>query len=331
MKKFLVILFCMFFSGVSFGYMENDKQALFELEGKKYFLSDLSTAEKNDLYGVEYKNYMVVSAILEEVLLDEYYAQMAAKKKMTVDQVIEKELKVPDPSEKELKKLYEEKKSLAAGASYEQVKPQLKKMYINRKGIEKRNALVAKLKKKQNYKLLIKEPVSVSVDIDTTGFFSKLSSNAKVKIVEICAYGDTMCRYFNNVLDKVLKQRKVDFVFIPVNLSHSSLETSLIKSGFCAGKQDKYWKYHDLVYEQQNSLSEGSIKEFSKKIKLDSSKFDTCLSSSEADDYLNKAKAISKQVGASNLPNIFINNKRYAGSIEEADIIAAIDQELAKK
>ena len=327
MKKFLFLLSALLSCFVLSAYTESDIP-LFEVGGQKKSVSSLPLATRNMLYEAEVKNYDIVSAIIDDYLINDYFEQIAKKKKISVQEVSDKELKVSSPSEKEIKKFYNDNKSsIPASYTYDQVKPQIKDILKKQKIMDKRNAIITKLKKQEKFKLLISKPMSPVVSIDTSGFPVAGDTSSKVKLVEFGNYGCVHCKHFNDVVHKVLKKEKFHFVFIPFTLSSSEIDADFVKAGFCANKQGKYWEYHNLAFENQRMLSVDSMKDFAKKVKLDTSAFDACLKSEEASIYLKHAKDVGKASDVSATPTVYINGKRYLSAITEEALIKAIKDE----
>lgn len=326
MKKFLFLLCSLLLSSSLSAYTESNAP-LFELNGQKKSVSDLPLATKNLLYESEVKNYDVVSAIIDDYILNEHFEAIAKKKKITVQEATDKELKVSSPSEKEIKKFYNDNKSsIPASYTYDQIKPQIKDLLKKQKTMEKRAELVEKLKKKAGYKLLIAKPIAPVISIDTSGFPENGDKSSKVTLVEFGNYGCTHCKHFNDVVHKVLKKAKFHFVFIPFTLSSSELDANFVKAGFCAGKQGKYWQYHDEAFANQRMLSEDSLKTFAKNVKMDTAAFEACLKSEEASIYLKHAKDVGKASDVSATPTVFINGSRYLSAISEDALIKAINE-----
>ena len=327
MKKFLFLSLALLSSFVLSAYTESDSP-LFELGGQKKSVSSLPLTTKNLLYEAELKNYDMVSAIIDDYILNEYFEKIAKKKKISVQEAQDKELKISDPSEREIKKFYNDNKSsIPATYTLDQIKPQIKDILKKQKIMEKRTALVEKLKKQEKFKLLISKPISPVTNIDTSGFPETGDKNSKITLVEFGNYGCVHCKHFNDVVHKVLKKEKFHFVFVPFTLSSSELDADFVKAGFCANKQGKYWQYHDLAFENQRMLSADSLKDFASKAKLDQSAFEACLKSEEAGIYLKHAKDVGKSSDVSATPTVYINGKRYLSAISEEALIKAIKEE----
>jgi protein-disulfide isomerase len=114
--------------------------------------------------------------------------------------------------------------------------------------------------------------------------------NAPIKIVE---YSDTecpFCKQFHSTLKEIMKlyakDGKVAWVYrhFPIDQLHSKARKEA-EATECAnelGGSQKFWEFIDLVYsttESNNSLDPAELPKIAKKVGLDVTAFNTCLSS----------------------------------------------------
>ena len=116
---------------------------------------------------------------------------------------------------------------------------------------------------------------------DTTG--SEASGETNQKIVEIVEYGDFGCHacqlwHNSGVRERILADYgdQVRFVWrdFPVITANSPLAA---EAGHCAGAQDRFWEYHDHVYENLAGLRENQLVGYAIDIGLDQQAFQMCL------------------------------------------------------
>ncbi len=154
--------------------------------------------------------------------------------------------------------------------------------------------------------------------------WTKGNKDAKVVIVKYSDFKCPACRYyasFDDVLSKELGD-EVLFVFRNFPLSNSEVPMLAARYAEAAGRQDKFWKMHDLIYINQqvwaNNNPESAFQQFVKLLKLDDNQFykdleDPAISEKIKADYEGGLK-----VGVRAVPTIFINGKkiRNPGSIQ---------------
>jgi len=100
--------------------------------------------------------------------------------------------------------------------------------------------------------------------------------NAAITLVE---YGDFQCPYCRRahpLVKRLLNERgdKLHFVFrnFPLRKIHPLAQISAITAE-AAGKQGKFWEMHDLIFENQNKLSEDYLLSLVEDMGLDLAEF----------------------------------------------------------
>jgi protein-disulfide isomerase len=164
------------------------------------------------------------------------------------------------------------------------------------------------------------------------------AKDAKVTIVE---YSDFQCPFCQSastaVLPKILKDYsgKVKLVYkqYPLEQIHPWAKSAAI-AGVCAYQQgnDKFWKFHDLVFTKQKEItvekSTEQLKGFAKEVGLDTNKFDSCLSSADATAKVQNEIKEGVSVGVNSTPSFFVNGIPVQGANYES-LKAAIDSSLS--
>src|SRR5262245_553479 len=96
--------------------------------------------------------------------------------------------------------------------------------------------------------------------------------NAAITLVE---YGDFQCPYCRRahpLVKRLLKEKgdELHFVFrnFPLTKIHP-LAFSASASAEAAGKQDKFWEMHDLIFENQNKLTKSFLLSLAERLNLD--------------------------------------------------------------
>jgi protein-disulfide isomerase len=107
-------------------------------------------------------------------------------------------------------------------------------------------------------------------------------ADAPVTIIEYGDFGCTTCRswYRQGVLQQILSHYgpQVRFVWrdFPIITAASPLAA---EAGQCAFDQNRFWDYHDLLYDRAPALSAKDLKAYATELGLDAARFDACLDS----------------------------------------------------
>lgn len=99
----------------------------------------------------------------------------------------------------------------------------------------------------------------------------------------------------------------------------------------CAQEQDKYWEYHDVLFQNGTALGVDNLKKFAADLKLDTAKFNTCLESGKYAAAINKDMADGTKVGVSGTPAFLINGRFLSGAQPYSAFQEAIDEALASQ
>jgi protein-disulfide isomerase len=127
------------------------------------------------------------------------------------------------------------------------------------------------------------------------------------------------------VLEKYPKEVKLVFKNFP--LRNHKLALPAAQAALAAGKQGKFWEYHDKVFENYNRLSEELLEQFAKDLGLDMDLFRKERGNPEITSLINRDLREGSRIGVRGTPTIFINGKRLEQRSPEA-FSAAIESEL---
>ncbi|SDQ86245.1 Thioredoxin [Chryseobacterium soldanellicola] len=139
-------------------------------------------------------------------------------------------------------------------------------------------------------------------------------NTAKIVLVE---YGDYQCPYCGHAFPLVKKfveeyGDEVAFVFrnFPLTDSHQyAMAAATIAEA--AGKQGKFWEMHDLIYNNQNMLSENMLKECVAALNLDINKIENDITTSNLQDKIEADFEGGVRSGVNGTPSFFVNGEKW--------------------
>jgi len=141
--------------------------------------------------------------------------------------------------------------------------------------------------------------------------------DAKITIVEFGDYQCTFCYKFHNdvmkkINEKYIKSGDVNFVYkdFPLNGKSSILAS---EASYCAQQQDRFWAYHDMLYENWGGENTGwitqeALTDFAKKIGLNLEKFNSCMKNSEFRQKVINNELFAKEININATPSFLIFN-----------------------
>jgi len=101
------------------------------------------------------------------------------------------------------------------------------------------------------------------------------------------------------------------------------------EAALAAHAQGKFWPMHDKMYANFRDLSQKNIFKWAEEIGLDVVRFTADLNSGKYKAAVEKDMNDGLQAGVAGTPTIFVNGKRYNGSLETAAVEQVLKLELA--
>ena len=101
----------------------------------------------------------------------------------------------------------------------------------------------------------------------------------------------------------------------------------------CAAEQDKFWEYHDYLFENWNGENQGTfsqenLKRFAAELGLDTAAFDECLDSGRMEEVVQADYEFAQQLGVRATPTFAVNGKPVQGALPFDQFQTLIEQEL---
>jgi protein-disulfide isomerase len=146
---------------------------------------------------------------------------------------------------------------------------------------------------------------------------------APVTIVEfadfLCGYSRESSFILRELAAKYPQQIQYIYRDFPLSDIHP-LSQIASEAAQCAHEQNKFWEFHDRIYQNQSSLSEGSFVEFARELNLNVAKFEECLTTDKmgAEVLVDYADGVKASVRGT--PTFFINGNRVVGAIPKATL-----------
>jgi protein-disulfide isomerase len=101
----------------------------------------------------------------------------------------------------------------------------------------------------------------------------------------------------------------------------------------CAADQNKYWEYHDILFQKQNGENQGAfakenLKQWAAEIGLDTEKFDECMDSGKHTELIQSDMSLARQIGVQSTPSFLVNGTPIVGAISFAEFQKLIENHL---
>ena len=110
--------------------------------------------------------------------------------------------------------------------------------------------------------------------------------------------------------------------------SHKYAETAA-RAALAAGRQDKFWPFHDKLFDNYNRLNDELVREIARELKLDMAQFEKDWQDPGIAAAVRSDIAEGNRIGVRSVPTIFINGKQVKRRTLEG-MSEMIDKELNK-
>jgi len=172
------------------------------------------------------------------------------------------------------------------------------------------NAFKKRLFEKYKAKILLKEPMPFVQNVSTDDDPSRGKTAAPVTVVMFSDFQCPACGAAHPVLQRVLAEfgDKVRFVMrdFPLTRIHKNAFRAAVAAN-AAGTQGKFFEYAEILYKNQQSLDDESLKKYAADLSLNLKQFELDLASEKYAAEVRKDMADGEKYGINSTPTIFVN------------------------
>src|SRR3989338_5549266 len=160
----------------------------------------------------------------------------------------------------------------------------------------------------------------------------KGNPDAMVRIVEFSDFQCPACGAAAPTVTKIMEEYgdrvSLEYKHFPLSSIHA-FAFNAAEASECANDQGKFWEMHDIMFEKQDQLSIGSLKDYAEQIGLDTEKFNNCLDSNAKAKYVTADYNEGIGKGVDSTPSFFVNGEKIESWKYEI-FAAALDAALAE-
>ena len=297
-------------------------------------LEEIQQSLQSDLMNLERERFRLIDEKLAEVIADKLLAAEAKRRGITVAELVKQEIDAkaaPVPDDEVERFIAANRARIGLGDS-----PELKLKvwgYLREQKIaQRRSEYVRALRAQSGVKVFIADPTAAGVDPGKG--FARGEEKAPVKIVEFSDFQCPFCKAATTTMHQLMDQYagKVRWVFrdFPIASIHP-LAPKAHEAARCAAEQEKFWQYHDLLFERSPLLTPAELKRYARELNLDGDAFDRCFDSGKYQSVVAADVEEGQRLGISGTPAFFINGRLLVGAQPAAVFQQMIDSELAKQ
>lgn len=290
--------------------------------------------DKLDFFDLKKREYELKMDRLNKLVTEKLVGAEAKKAGMSLEDYMNKkvtggEIKISD---KEYNAFVKEK-HIPESQINPQIKDRIYQYLQTQQKQKKMDEYVAKLTKSNPVEVYFKKPkMEMNVEVGTSVAWGK----GPVKIIE---FSDFQCPFCSRGADVVSELKKkygtgkiqIAFKHFPLPMHQQAKPAS--EAALCVNEQsaDKFWKYHDILFKNQDKLSPDDLKKYAKDVGADTGKFEECVKAQKYVDTVKKDMEYGEKIGVRSTPTFFINGQLVAGAVPIEQFSEIIDEELSNK
>jgi len=180
----------------------------------------------------------------------------------------------------------------------------------------------------------LNQSTAVEPEIDMKNIISETdpylgNPSAKIKIVEFGDFACPYCQAASGVFRKVLREyeNKVFYQFRDYpTVSENSLWLSMAAA--CAHEQNKFWLFHDRLFQKQGRITSENINQLAKSSGLEIKQFSFCFNKEKYKNEVLEDFLSGEDAGVAGTPTFYINGKKFSGAPTEESLRKTLDQLL---
>ncbi len=164
---------------------------------------------------------------------------------------------------------------------------------------------------------------------------SKGADDALVTIVEFSEFQCPFCSRVLPTQSRILNEYrgKVRFVWrnnpLPFHQEAGPAAQAAMEA-HAQGGNDKFWEFHDLLFENQRALTRADLERYATQVGLDLNRFKAALDNETHAAKITADQGVARTFGARGTPNFFINGRQLTGAQPFERFKEVIDDEIAR-
>ncbi len=144
---------------------------------------------------------------------------------------------------------------------------------------------------------------------------------AKIRMVEFLDYQCPFSKKTASAVRAFMARHTDDVFFIirdyPITSVHDMATDAAISAQcvFAKDGADKYWSYQDFLFQNQDKLTAGNMREAAVSVGADTASLDACVIDRDTKSNIEKDTADALSVGVNGTPTFFMNGYRIPGAV----------------
>jgi protein-disulfide isomerase len=307
---------------------------LAEVNGEPITVEEIDKAIAAQLSKLQEQIYNLRRQRVDAAIRDRLLAQEAQRRGVSVQMLLDTEVtsKVGLVTEEEVERFYQANKArLTGGTDEAEAREQIRTRLQSQKLAAQREVFMQSLRKAAKVTVNLEAPPVARMEVSVDGAPLRGSKSAPITIVEFSDFHCPFCKRVNPTLKEIEEKygEKVRIAFrdFPIDQLHPGARKAH-EAARCAHEQDKFWAYHDVLFDKAPRASAQDLKTYAGALGLDTTKFDQCLTTEKYKERVQKDVDEGARLGVQGTPAFFVSGRLLSGAQPLDRFVQLIDEEL---
>ena len=162
------------------------------------------------------------------------------------------------------------------------------------------------------------------------------SADAPITIREFADYQCPACGAFaptaRRIRDELVESGKARFIFFDFPLPMHAHAQQAAVAARCAARQDKFWPYHDRLFETQRDWSQrddptSMFLDMAVETGINAQRLEACMTQGGPDDVIARSQDAGKAIGLRATPTVLVGDQMFSGVVSYDRIQQAIAEQ----
>lgn len=280
---------------------------------------------------VQQQLYALRKVALENLVLKYLLESEAKRRNIPVEELRKKLMEGPvNVSPTEVEAAYQQNASFFAMMSPDEARERLRLDLETQARMKNYRVGLEKLRSTSSIVIKLSPPITTRSTEDL-GSPVVGSSSPLVTIVEFSDFQCPFCAAVQPALKQVLQEYagavKLVFKHLPLEIHRNAM--SAARAAYCAGRQDRFWQYHDALFASKK-LSVESFDLLAQNLGLNLQAFQSCLNSVDSLNAITSDVETARRLRIESTPSFLINDRVVSGAISYSEFEKIITLELQR-
>ncbi|MDP3277630.1 MAG: thioredoxin domain-containing protein [Deltaproteobacteria bacterium] len=156
------------------------------------------------------------------------------------------------------------------------------------------------------------------VQINVDGSAARGPATAPVTLVEFSDYECPHCAAVAPVLRDIEREfgERLRVIHMHFPLTGHTHAMGASRAAVAAGRQGKFWEFHDLLFANQSALERNNLEQYAQRLQLDMTRFRADVESSESEARVASDRREGERLQIDGTPTMFINGRRWPSALQ---------------